>query len=130
MSFIRLDRIGPLGLLNLFKDQWLVSRQAAALFFLCTICVVRITPVFWGFDTPRNWFWTKTSPDILGALAAIGSLLLWLGMWRHWVRIDNSRRWMKRIWFVVLLIGFSWGSCLYYFFGYLPQFLRRRRMET
>jgi hypothetical protein len=66
----------------------------------------------------------------LGALAAIGSVFIWLGMWRYWVRIDNSRPWIKRIWFVVLLIGFSWGSCLYYFFGYLPEFLRRRRTES
>jgi hypothetical protein len=127
---MRLDSIGPWGLLNLFKDHWLVSRQAIMVFFLCTICVALATPIFLGSDPSRIYSWMGPSRNAVGGLSAVGTLLLWLGMWRYWVRIDNRGKWMKRLWFIVLLVGFWWGSFLYYFLAYLPQRFPNSRAET
>lgn len=75
-------------------------------------------------------FWTRLPWGILGVLGPIGLLFLWFGMWRYWVRVDDSNLWAKRAWFVVLLVGFWYGSVLYYLFAYLPQVIRRGKMET
>jgi hypothetical protein len=42
------------GVLNRFKDDWLVTRQAAKLFFASTICVLALTPVFLGKIDPHR----------------------------------------------------------------------------
>lgn len=109
---MRLDNIGPWGLLNLFKDRWLISRQAAWVFFGCTICVGFATPILLGSDPSRIYSWMGSLRDLVGGLSAIGTLFLWLGMWRYWVRVDNGGKWMKRLWFLVLLVGFWWKLSL------------------
>jgi hypothetical protein len=114
-----------------FKDEWLITRQAAKLFFLSTLLVLALTPVFLGkIDTNTMSFWARLPWGILGILGPIALFFLWFGMWRYWVRIDRSGRWAKRMWFVVLLLGFWWGSCLYCFFAYLPQVSRRAKVEA
>lgn len=114
-----------------FKDEWLVKRSAAKLFFASALLVLTLIPLFFGkVDTSRMSFWARLPWGILWTLAPIAVFFLWAGMWRYWVRIDNASRWTKRIWFVVLLIGFWWGSCLYCFFVYLPQVFRRTRVEA
>jgi signal transduction histidine kinase len=100
------------------------------LFFLSALLVIAMTFIFSGVDTNKMTFWQRLPWGILGILIPFGMLFLWLGMWRYWVRIDRSSRWLKRIWFVVLLIGFWWGSVLYYFLAYLPQMIRRRESEV
>ncbi len=48
-------------------------------------------------------------------IAGILSLFfVYFGMWRFWIRLDQSPKWLKRLWFLVLLIGFWWGSVLYF----------------
>ena len=114
-----------------FKDEWLITRQAAKLFVVSTLLVLAMTPIFLGnVDTQRTSFWGRLPWGILGVLGPIALFFLWFGMWRYWVRIDRSGLWAKRMWFVVLLVGFWWGSCLYCFFVYLPQVFRRARAEA
>jgi len=115
-----------------FKDDWLVSRRATVMFFVAVILVLAVTPLFLGsVEDPAQMplggrvFWT-----ILGMLGPIGLFFLWFGMWRYWVRLDRSRVYVKRLWFVILIIGFWYGSCLYYFFVYYPQVSRRARLES
>jgi hypothetical protein len=116
---------------NRFKDDWLITRQAARLFVVSTLLVLALTPVFLGkIDTQTMPFWTRLPWGILGILGPIALFFLWFGMWRYWVRIDNSSVWIKRMWFVVLLVGFWWGSCLYCLLVYLPQVLRRSRVAV
>jgi hypothetical protein len=127
MRLLRLDRIGPGTFLRGYKDEWLATRQAAKLFFLSAILLLALTPVFLGWiDTAKMTFWMRLPWGILGVLGPIALFFLWLGMWRYWLRIDDSRAWVKRIWFLILLIGFCWGSFLYYFSVCLPQTIRRR----
>jgi len=114
---------------NWFRDNWLVTRQAATLFLVSTILVIALTPVLLGrVDTKEMLFWARLPWGVLGVLGPVALFFLWFGMWRYWVRIDNASKWVKRMWFLVLLIGFGWGSCLYCFLVYLPQVIRRRRV--
>jgi hypothetical protein len=111
---------------NRFKDEWLVSPQAAKLFFVCTLLVLGTTPLFFGkIDTTKMTFWARLPWGVLGTLGPFATFLLWFGMWRYWIRIDNSKGYVKRFWFVVLLFGLWWGSCLYCYCVYLPQVFRK-----
>ncbi|SRR6266446_7310850 len=112
-------------------DDWLTTRQAAKLFLVSTLLVLALTPVFLGrIDTTRMSFWARLPWGVLGVLGPIALFFLWIGMWRYWVHLDNSRAWVKRMWFIVLLAGFWWGSVLYYLSAYLPQVNLKGKMEV
>jgi len=116
---------------NWFKDDWLTTRQAARVFLVSTFLVLALTPVLLGkIDTKAMSLWARLPWGILGILGPIALFFLWFGMWRYWVRIDNASKWAKRMWFLVLLFGFWWGSCVYCYFVYLPQVFRRTRIEA
>jgi hypothetical protein len=128
---MRLQRVGIWWLPSSWlRDDWLISRRTTILFFVSAVLVIALTPVFRGMDTTNLTFWQRLPWGILGIVGPIGLFFLWLGMWRYWVRLDRSSTWMKRIWFLVMLIGFWWGSVLYYFFAYLPQVMDKTRTET
>jgi len=76
----------------------------------------------WGHvSIPENpGFWENAAWGVLGVAGAIGTFFIWGGMWAYWTRCDSSRRTVKRIWFMVLLLGFWYGAVLYYLFKYLP----------
>lgn len=125
------------GLFRLPGDRWLgdkrclISRTANWVFLLGAISVVALTPIFWGSLDP-----SKMSSEVRlgwGALCVFATpalLFLFLGMWRYWMRVDDSGPVAKRVWFVVLLFGFWWASLLYYFLVYLPQVIRKRKNES
>jgi hypothetical protein len=109
------------------KDEWLITRQAAYLFFLSALCVLALPAALMRAQFAP---WIRIPLDALGYVIPIGVLLLFISMWRYWIRMDDSRTWVKRGWFLVLLFGFWWGSVLYYFLAYLPQVLRRERAQS
>ncbi len=114
-----------------FRENWLVTRHAAKLFLVSTLLVLSLTPLFLGWIDPnRMSFWPRLPLGILWTLAPVALLFLYFGMWRYWIRIDNSSAWLKRMWFIIMLVGLWWGSCLYCYFVYLPQVSRRARAET
>jgi hypothetical protein len=115
---------------SLLRDDWLISRRTNMLFLLSAMLVIALTPVFRGLDTTKMTFWQRLPWGMWGILGPIGLFFLWFGMWQYWVRIDRSSAWSKRTWFFVLLIGFWWGSVLYYFFAYLPHMMRKTRTVT
>jgi len=111
-------------------DEWLVSSLAAKLFFVSTLLVLALTTVFQGLVDPAKMpLWMRIYWIILGVLGPLGLSFLCVGMWTYWVRLDNSRAYAKRIWFVVLLVGAWYGECAYYYFVYLPQVIRKRRAQ-
>jgi hypothetical protein len=70
---------------------------------------------------PVGDFMDVSTPRIVRSV--VWSVALWasdrfLGMWA------------KRMWFIVLLVGFWWGSCLYRYFVYLPQVFRSTSAEA
>jgi hypothetical protein len=114
-----------------FKDDWLITRQAAKLFVIAAFLVLAVTPALLGrIDIKTMASSMRLAWNIVGALGSFALFFLWFGMWRFWVRVDNSRHWVKRVWFFVLLVGVWWGSCLYCFFIYLPQIHRPRKVEA
>ena len=120
-----LEKIGPMGLWNRFRDDWLITPQAAGLFFASTILVLALTPVFLGDVITANMpLWKRIPWSILGVVGPLALFFLWIGMWRYWARVDDSRAYAKRLWFLILLVGLWYGSCLYCYFVYLPQVMR------
>jgi hypothetical protein len=109
------------------SDDWLCSFLATRLFFLSTLCVLGLTPAFMRAYENRPANWIRLPWEALGFLVPIGVLFLFFGMLRYWIRIDNSGVWTKRLWLVILLVGFWWGSIPYYYFVYLAQIIRRHR---
>jgi hypothetical protein len=125
---MRYDSWGPLKLFNRFKDDWIVTRQAAGLFLLSTILVIASAPIFEGHvDIEKMSLWARLPLTTLVIAGIVAIFFLWIGMWRYWVRIDESKAWMKKLSFVVLLLGFWYGSCVYCLAVYLPQVLRKER---
>lgn len=131
VSLVPMQRIGIFWIPDsLLKESWLISRRTSALFFLSAILVLGLTPVFMGqVDTTNMSFWHRVPWGLLGVLGPVGLFFLWFGMWRYWIRLDRSTPWLKRTWFLVLLLGFWWGSVLYYFAVYVPQVLSKQKTE-
>jgi hypothetical protein len=115
-----------------YKDSWLVTRGAANLFLIATVAVIALTVLllFGKTDTNAMSLAARLPVALLGVVGPLALFFLWFGMWRYWVRLDRSSAWTKRFWFLVLLVGFWWGSCLYCCFVYTPQVLRRTRIEA
>lgn len=128
---MRFQRVGIFWVpSNWLRDDWLISRRVAKLFFLSAICGLASTPIFVElWDPTKVSFWVRFPLTILVMLGTVAAFFLWLGMLRYWVRLDDSRVWAKRAWFLVLLLGFPYGSFLYYFCVFLPRVIRRR-VET
>ncbi len=114
-----------------FRDEWLQGRQAVRMFLVAVLLVLAITPIWLRLADPARM------PPVLRALytiiamvGTVATFFLWFGMWRYWVRLDDSPRMAKRLWFVILLFGLWWGACLYYLSVYRPQVTRAGSRET
>jgi hypothetical protein len=69
----------------------------------------------------------RTMANAFGVVGAAGAMLVYVSMWFYWGIVDQSGRMSKTIWFLVMLLGLWYGSCLYYFLVYLPQVSTFRR---
>jgi hypothetical protein len=128
---MRFQRVGLFWLPSAWlRDDWLLSPLTVKLFFFSALCVLALVPAVMRADEAHVAPWIRTSLTALGFLVPIGVLFLFIGMWWYWVRLDKSRAWQKKVWFVILLFGFWWGSFLYYFIVYLPQVLRTKKVEA
>lgn len=105
-----------------FDDEWFFTRQAARLFIISTFFVLALTPVFLGGINPQE---VSTAGRVLwgvvGISGSISLFFLWIGMWRFWVQADNSTVAARKVWFIILLAGVWWASCLYCYLVYWPQ---------
>jgi len=116
---------------NWFSDEWLTTRQAAKLFFVATLLVLAVTPQAFGWVNPLKMpMWERIPWSILSMLGVLALFFLWVGMWRYWARLDYSTLATKRIWFFILLFGFWYGSCLYYYCAYRPQVGEKWQVES
>ena len=116
------DQIGPFVFLDWFRDEWLATRRAARLFLVSVPFALALTPILFGVvHVTKVTIWMRIVGGVLGVIGPIAIFFLWLGMWRYWMRLDKSKGLTRRIWFVILLIGFFYGSVLYYFCVYRSQ---------
>ena len=100
----------------------MTSRRASSLFVTSTFFVLAITPALFGRidavdpSPAERVFW-----GVLGVLGTLSLFFIWIGMWRFWMSVDRSSNLARKFWFLVLLVGFWWGSCFYCYFVYWPQ---------
>lgn len=104
--------------------SWILSRRAQRLYRLCAIASAGFLlwliamPVVLRFAT----FGRLGMASLLVKLALwpciAGAAILRVAMWYFWFTFDQSH-WMKKtLWFVVQFFSYSFGTPLYYFFGY------------
>ncbi|MGH9790674.1 MAG: hypothetical protein ACRD5W_05640 [Candidatus Acidiferrales bacterium] len=99
---------------DLFDDDWLMTRRACWLFITSTFFVLALTPVFLGWiDADNITLAERVMFGVLGIAGSVSLFFLWIGMWRFWVRVDQSPAMARKLWFLDLLRGFWWGSCVY-----------------
>lgn len=102
------------------SSDWLVSKTASTLFAISCFFVLVVTPILFGVvNVPNTTLWGNVLLGVLGVAGGLSILFLWVGMWYYWRRIDTSTRTIKRLWFFVLLVGFWYGSTLYFLLKYL-----------
>ena len=102
------------------SDKWLSSKMARRLFGAATAMIVIITIAFYLPIPPDPPVAERVLLGLVGILSALSVFFLWSGMWCYWIRRDPSSRFARRVWFVVLLVGFWYGAAAYYLCVYLP----------
>ena len=129
---LKLSRVLQPPFWNRMSAEWLSSRGAAVLFSCSTLLVIALIPVspLGIVNVGQLSGLSRLAWDILAVVGTMGLFFLWFGMWKFWSHVDNSTRTAKRAWFVVLLLGFWYGSCLYCWFVYLPFVARRVRRRN
>jgi len=131
LSNVPHEQLGPCGLLNCLRDDRIGSRPTAKIFGIAAIFVIAVLPVYLGLvDLTKMSLWQRFPWAILTILGPIGGFFIWLGLWRYWLRVDDSSRWMKRASFFVLLVGLWYGAIVYFLWVYLPQLSRKIKLET
>jgi hypothetical protein len=66
--------------------------------------------------------------SIAGAVGAFGIAALFVGMGFFWFKCDISSRLNRAVWFVLLLLGWAYGSQIaYYALVYLPAVIKKLR---
>jgi hypothetical protein len=121
-------------------DGWFYSRAAVSIFSISAALVLislafGFTLHLWpdGLRRPITNAFSNSSPVVQSAFALAGIVLglayvvIFVGMFRFWRVCDGSSRMARRIWFVMMVVGFvglSLGTALYCFAVYLPQVFR------
>ena len=111
------------------SDEWLASRDASRLFAGASVLTLAATAVWLaGVQIQDTGVLSRIFWGTFGVLIPLSIFFLLGGMWNYWMRCDPSGRLARRIWFAILLIGFWYGSILYYAFVYLRT--RRRAVPN
>jgi hypothetical protein len=111
------------------SDEWLASGDASRLLAGASAFTLAATAGWLaGVQVQDTGVLSRVLWGIFGVLLPISVFFLWGGMWSYWMRCDPSSRLARRIWFAILLIGFWYGSILYYAFVYLRT--RRRAVPN
>jgi hypothetical protein len=112
------------------SDEWLVSRNASALFAVSSVLILGMTAASYNYFPTQNTgmfiadFWCAAV-----ILCAAGIPFLWGGMWRYWMIGGASNGSARRIWFFFLAFGLWYGAVFYYVFVYLPATHGRRKVN-
>jgi NADH:ubiquinone oxidoreductase subunit 3 (subunit A) len=121
-----------LGISELDWPRVLYTRTAAYLLGLAAVLsssAVIINHSNFNFDALSPLRQKELS--ILGAASALGFVALLVCMGFFWLRCDASSKLSKTIWFLILLIGFPFGSTiLYYVAVYLPALRNEPQSEA
>lgn len=106
-------------------DEWLVSRTACAFFGGAAFLGVALTTLL--VAVPPHGEPTlalRVAWGALGVLGTLGLFFLWSRMWIFWKKYDSSSRWVRRLFFAILLVGLCYGAVLYFLLVFLPFAVR------
>lgn len=107
----------------------LLNRKAAAILGVAGVLsigalIIRYVDLNSAGFTPLEY----EALSIAGAAIASGYFLLLICMGFFWLKCDVSPKFNRTVWFVVLLLGFAYGSAVaYYALVYLPVVVKRIR---
>lgn len=108
-----------MGLISIDKDR-LVSPKASRIFLAAAITSAVWVGFFFIADL-AGFRVGQTATDLITVPGAIGSGLIYFGMWLYWIRADRSARPTKIIWAVAFLFPLWLASIAYYFLVYRQQ---------
>jgi hypothetical protein len=113
----------------LFTRSAVVWLGIAAVFSLGAVVMMHFNLTL---DTPSRL--NREALLVAGVATAIGYVSLLVGMSWFWLKSDVSSKRSRTVWFVILLLGFAYGSQIaYYALVYVPAVgkrLRNPRGET
>ncbi len=112
------------------KNEWFFTRTAMVLFATSAIIVMLglgLTELRPKNAVISSSFTTQLGYSLAGISWALSALVIIVGMFRYWAVCDQSSPIVRRIWFVIMIVGLVWlvlGPALYCLAVYLPQTLR------
>jgi hypothetical protein len=103
------------------SEDWLLSRAASVMFALAAGIILGMNCVWFGYiHVSETGAIQNVFLGVAGSLCALSIFFLWGGMWSYWLRCDTSRRIVRRVTFVLLVVGIWYGAIFYYLVIYLP----------
>jgi hypothetical protein len=116
---------------NRVSDKWLKSRTASLLFAISTVVILAMTAIWFDYvHLSEDVFIQNLFLAVAGVLSVASIVFLWGGMWSYWLKCDDSKRILRKITFVFLLLGFWYGAIVYYLVVYLPAVRREIHIST
>jgi hypothetical protein len=106
------------------SEEWLCGGSARLLFGAAAILIIAVTAaLLWVVPAlPENpGVLARFGMGILGVGGGLSIFFLWGGMRDYWTRCDSSSQWLRRLSFLLLLVGFCYGAIIYYLCVYLPK---------
>jgi hypothetical protein len=107
----------------LFTRRTAILLGLAAAFSVCGLAIIH-SEIDIGSLCPLK----RDAVSVIGAAGAFGLVTLIVCMGFFWLICDSSSKPNRTVWFVLLLLGFAYGSSIaYYAFVYLPAVIKRLR---
>jgi hypothetical protein len=138
-----------MGMERLWKhvtNEWFYTKSAVWVFSISAALVVLSMAFGWSLEfVPESARDSLTrafaNPSLTAQLGfgltgislGLARLVVFVGMFRFWAVCDRSSRMARRIWFVIMIVGFvgiSFGTALYCFAVYVPQVLANSARQS
>jgi hypothetical protein len=117
------------GVSQVDRQPWLFTRGATVLFGIAAVLSLSASILMHGDLTLETYgFLGRREVLVLGLACAVGYISLFAGMCDFWMNCDVSSKLSRTVWFLVVLLGCTYGSQIaYYAFVYLPAVAKRLR---
>jgi len=119
-------------MLLLSQLNWprVLFNRSAAILLGCAavISIATLVLLHFYFDPDKLDALNQVAVSVAGALGVLGLFSLYVCMGYFWLKCDSSSKPIRALWFVLLLLGFAYGTPIaYYIVAYLPAVIKRLR---